>query len=323
MPTLQNSELTPAAGEETSPPAATTPANSPPTVPERPQLCRMRDLLGEWETEAIESHAAFKENRPRGPISGLAKLDRSLGGAFSPGLHILHGQPGTGKTALGLQIASSCRTPSLVVTCEMSALELLRRQTARVTGTFLGRLKSGEFAPQESLGLARRAAAAAPDLVLLDATRAPAPFDFLRDCASIVQQTPRLASTSVASFLIVVDSLHAWVEGAWPGAQEYEALNFGLAQLRRLAHEMNAPLLLLCERNRESMRSGGQSAGAGTRKIEYGAETVIELESDPGSQPNVSGEKVVSVRLSKNRHGGAGGKTELLFNGALQSFREC
>jgi replicative DNA helicase len=285
---------------------------------EKPRLYRMADLLLEWEAEAQASHQAFLEKRPRGPVSGIAKLDRDLGGAFSPGLHIVHGQPGTGKTAFGLQVAAECGVPSLFVTCEMSALELLRRHTARVTGTFLGRLKSGELSPEQSLALARQGALSAPHLALLDATRTPAPWEFLRDCAEIVRA--QCAQSGSRHFLIIVDSLHAWVEGAWPGAQEYEALNFGLARLRQLAHETSSPLVLMCERNRESMRSGGQSAGAGTRKIEYGAETVIELENDPLQKENVHGEKNITLRLSKNRHGAAGQRTELLFNGALQKF---
>ncbi len=289
---------------------------------EKPQLCRLRDLLDEWQLEAATNHEAYLEQRPRGPVSGLEKLDRDLGGAFSPGLHIVHGQPGTGKTAFGLQVAASCGASALFVTCEMSSLELLRRHTARVTGTFLGRLKSGELAPPTSLALARQAVQAAPDLALLDATRAPASAEFLRDCARIAQEgsTCNGSTPNSRHFLIVLDSLHAWVEGAWPGAMEYEALNFGLSRLRQMAHELGCPLLLLCERNRESMKSGGQSAGAGTRKIEYGAETVLELENDSDIRPNVHGEKIISIRLSKNRHGAAGGKTELLFNGALQKF---
>ena len=43
------------------------------------------------------------------------------------------------------------------ISCEMALLELLRRHTARTTGTYLGRLKSGELAPQEAVLLARRA----------------------------------------------------------------------------------------------------------------------------------------------------------------------
>lgn len=282
-----------------------------------PRLCRLSDLLDDWQSEAEARYAAFIEDRPRGPVSGLKPLDEALGGVLAPGLHIVHGQPGTGKTALGLQIAARCGARSLFVSCEMAALELLRRHTARETGTFLGRLKSGELEAEYSTSLARRAAAAAPELAFVDATRAPASWEYLRDCAQIALKTDE---TTAPHFLMVVDSLHSWVEGAYSGAPEYEALNYGLARLRQLAHELNCSLLLLCERNRESMKSGGQSAGAGTRKIEYGAETVLDLDCEANAQPNVHGDKAVRVRVTKNRHGATHGGIELLFNGALQKF---
>jgi hypothetical protein len=47
----------------------------------------------------------------------------------------------------------------------MAPLELFRRHTARVTSAFLGRLKSGEFDPAYSVGLAKKAAAAADSRV--------------------------------------------------------------------------------------------------------------------------------------------------------------
>ena len=103
-----------------------------------PRLCRLSDLLGDWQSEAEDQRQAFIEDRPRGPVVGLKQLDDALGGVLAPGLHIVHGQPGTGKTALGLQIAARCGARSLFVSCEMAALELLRRHTARETGTFLG-----------------------------------------------------------------------------------------------------------------------------------------------------------------------------------------
>src|SRR5215210_4712782 len=65
-------------------------------------------------------------------------------------------------------------TPALFVTCEMSPLELLRRITARVTETFLGRLKSGEYEPGRVVRLAQEACQTATDLALMDATTAPA-----------------------------------------------------------------------------------------------------------------------------------------------------
>lgn len=282
-----------------------------------PRLCSLSDLLDDWQSEAQARREAFVEDRPRGPVSGLKPLDDALGGVLAPGLHILHGQPGTGKTALGLQIAARCGARALFVSCEMAALELLRRHTARETGTFLGRLKSGELEVKYSTDLARRAAAASPELAFVDATRAPASWEYLRDCAQVALKSDEAAPPH---FLMIVDSLHSWVEGAYSGAPEYEALNFGLARLRNLAHELNCPLLLMCERNRESMKSGGQSAGAGTRKIEYGAETVLDLDCEANVQANVHGDKTVRVRVTKNRHGATHGGIDLLFNGALQKF---
>ena len=306
---------------DSSPRASKAPLAAPETS--GATLCRLGDLVGAWEREARAAHIAYTTGEARGPVSGFSCLDRELGGCFGPGLHFVHGAPGTGKTAFGLQLAATCGTPSLFVTCEMAPLELLRRHTARVTSTYLGRFKSGEMTPQESLSLVRRAAAAAPDVVLLDATCAPASPQTLRDCALIARG--EVSHGASGKLLIVVDSLQSWVEGAASGiggAGEYEALGEGIARLRQIAHELDAPILLMCERNRESMKGGGLSAGAGSRKIEYSAETVIELNCDDAVKSDVAGERAVTARLSKNRHGAVGQVIKLKFHGAIQRFSE-
>lgn len=287
--------------------------SSPSATSVGPRLCRLRDLLGEWETDATQAHQARLSGQARGPVSGFKQLDAEMGGCFAPGLHFVHGQPGTGKTAFGLQIAASCGTPALFVTCEMAPLELLRRHTARTTQTYLGRLKSGEIAPLESLALVRRAVSLAPQMCLLDATCAPAPPSFLRDCIAIARgESPHL--------LVVIDSLQSWVEGVLSDASEYEALGEGIARLRQIAHEAGVPVFLMCERNRESMKNGGLSAGAGTRKIEYSAESVIDLSCADDAREDVHGAKDVRLRLTKNRHGTVGKSLEFQFVGRLQSF---
>jgi replicative DNA helicase len=225
-------------------------------------------------------HCGSRSSRsgtPRGPLSGFKALDRELGGALAPGVHIVHGQPGAGKTAFALQVAAHCGCPALYVTCEMSSLELLRRLTANLTGTFLGRLKSGELAPATSLALARQAAQSVPDLALADATQTYANPFWIRDAA--------LATKGEAKhFLLIVDSVHSWAESAAHESTEYDALNAALAALRGLAHQLECPVLAISERNRDSMGKGGMSAGAGTRKIEYGAETVLDLGREAGAR---------------------------------------
>ena len=284
---------------------------------ERPQLCRFADLLGAWDADARAAHESRVNGTPRGPITGLPALDRELGGCFSPGVHVIHGQPGAGKSAFALQVAAKCACPCLYLTCEMAPLELLRRLTARATGTFLGRLKSGELKPADSLDLARHGAASAPDLALIDGTRAYAAPTYLRECAHIVRGEHK-------HLMIIVDSLHSWAESApATGATEYDTLNIALLSLKRLASELNCPILAIAERNRGSMQGGGLSAGAGSRKIEYGAETVLDLERGEGAREDMAGEVEIKAKLCKNRHGAAGKSVALKFHGALQRFQEA
>ena len=286
-------------------------------APQLPRLLRLSDALQDLRADADSAHEARLTGQPRGAVSGLGMLDRELSGAFAPGLHILHGNAGTGKTALALQIAAECRCPALFVTCEMAPAELLRRHTARVTNTYLGRLKSGEMSGADAEALALRAIQAAPDLAFVDATRAAAVPAYLQECAEIIRNGSK-------HLLIVIDSLHTWTQSVVgeSGASEYEALNAAIRALQILAANLECPLLMISERNRDSMKSGGLNAGAGTRKIEYQGETVIDLERKPDAIEDVSGEVEVTLKLAKNRHGSIGKPIPLNFHGALQRFSE-
>jgi replicative DNA helicase len=286
-------------------------------APPTPRLSRLGDLLGELEHTATLAHDAHTTGRPRGPVTTFGMLDRELGGSLEPGLHIVHGQPGAGKTAFALQVAATCSFPALYLTCEMSPVELLRRLTARVTDTYLGRLRSGELSPTTVVSYARQAAAASPDLYVADGTMAFADPMWIRQAALVAR------GEDDAPLLVVVDSLHSWIEGAPENLAEYEALNAGLAVLRSLAGGLNCPVLAVAERNRVSMKGGGLTAGAGTRKIEYGSSSVLDLARDPDKPTDAAGEADVTLTLAKNRNGAAGKKVALKFHGALQRFREA
>ncbi len=274
------------------------------------RLCQLSDALGALRCDADAAHQSHTTGQPRGAVSGIVSLDREMSGAFAPGVHFLHGNAGTGKTALCLQIAANAQCPALFVTCEMATPELLRRLTARVTQTFLGRLKSGEMSGTDVERLALQACQSSPDLAFVDATIGPASPSFIYNCAQIVQKDSQ-------HLLVVVDSLHSWVQGIAGEHSEYEALNAGVSALQQLAHRLNCAILVACERNRDSMKGGGINAGAGTRKIEYGAETVIDLERDSKQTEDASGEVEIKLTLAKNRHGTAGKPILLKFHGAL------
>lgn len=292
---------------------------SDPTIPApTARLTRLSDLLMEAEADALARHQAKQAGTSRGPVTDLPLLDRELGGCLSAGLHILHGAPGSGKSALLLQIASSCGCPALLVTCEMRPLVLLKRLAARVTKTYLGRFDSGELVPADATRLYQRAAAEAPALAILDATQAPA------DGATIYQaaETTRRLESASPHLLIVVDSLHSWADGLPGDAPEYDRLNAALSSLRALSGRLCCPVLVAAERNRASMKTGGMSAAAGTRKFEYSGESVLELSADDDARDDPQGERAVTLRLAKNRSGAAGREIALLFSGRLQRFAE-
>jgi replicative DNA helicase len=287
------------------------------SAPPAPRLLPLASLLGEWEVDAQAAFDARTKGIARGPVTGLTRLDEALGGVLQPGLHVVHGGPGVGKTALGLQIAATCGFPALYVSAEMRPLELLKRITARQTGTFLGKLKSGELTPADSLAKAREAVAAVPRLALADACDAFASVDWLRDAALAVRGEAR-------HVLLVVDSVHSWSEAAPAGdLTEYDRLNAAIGALRVLAGQLGAPILAVAERNRASMAAGGLSASAGSRKFEYTGESVLDLNvDDKEASTGTEYEKTVVLHIAKNRNGSAGRRYKLLFHGALQRFTE-
>jgi len=288
----------------------------PPPGGDAPRLVRLSDLLGDWERDAEAARDDYMNGVPRGPVTGLPKLDRELGGCLQEGLNVVHGAPGSGKSAFALQLAGTCGCPALVVTCEMWPLELLRRHTARITGMFLGRLKNGELEPRISLELARKAIATAPQMAIADATRSFASPEWIRQAAEATRGTSR-------HFLIILDSVHSWCESLPGDIPEYDRLNAAIASLRTLSSTLACPVVAIAERNRASMSKGGLNASASTRKFEYSAETVIDLGRDEDAREDAGGEVPITLILSKNRNGAAGRKVSLKFHGALQRFREA
>jgi replicative DNA helicase len=285
----------------------------------RPRVTRLDALVPDLIVDAQTAHEAYLTGQPRGAVTGIASLDRELGGALSPGLHIAHGGPGVGKTAFALQAAALSGCPSLYISAEMGLLELLRRVIARTTSTYLGRLKSGELSPTDVLALAKRAVSEVPRLAFADATEAYADIDWVRSVAGEIRGEAR-------HLLIVVDSIHSWVEAAPNeyGFAEYDRLSTGVAALRTLARQLDCAVIGIAERNRVSMTRGGVAASAGSRKFEYGCESLWELDADENATFDANGEKPITLKIAKNRNGSPNTTgLKLHFHGALQRFADA
>lgn len=285
----------------------------------RAPLLPLEGLLTELHTDASERRAAKLEGRALGPVTGFPKLDSMLSGCLMPGLHICHGSPGVGKTAWALGVACACQVPALFVSCELGPLEILRRLIARTTGTYLGRLKSGELSGDATVELARKTAGQLPLFGLMDATRHPAPFDHIAEALTSIREA-RGTLAKAPGALVVIDSAHTWAGKNADQGNEYENLAWTLSGFEGLAQTLGVPLLLIAERSKASQKAGGQGASAGHRRFEYAGESVLELDLDK-DQEDGQGYKPVKLTLSKNRHG-ACGFLSLRWHGAMQRHEE-
>lgn len=277
-----------------------------------PTTTKLRDLIGLVDDLDAQNCDALATGRPRGPVTGLFELDDAIGGALPAGLIILQGAPGAGKSALGLQIAADCQFPALIVSAEMAPVELFFRLIARHSGEFLGRLKTGELGRGKLTRLATETAKAHPHLTILDATKGGATLDKIE------------AALDPGRSLILVDSLHIWALGLTKGlpVTEYDGLGLALTTLTALATQTRSPVVTIAHRNRQGQKGGGLHAAKGHGGIEYAAELVFDLNLSDETTWGEGAEKPVNLTIEKNRHGAAGYSVELIFTGALQSFRQ-
>ncbi len=205
-----------------------------------------------------EAEAAYRgEGRLTGVTTGLADLDRILGGLQAGHLDILAGRPSMGKTLLADSMAlAAARSFArqgegravLIFSLEMSATELATRRLAARTGIAIERLRRGALTAADFavLEAARQELAALP---LLTDDAAGLSLGEIRARARLqARRRPGLG-------LVVVDHL-GLIEASGEARRQGEtaALTEISKGLKRLARELQVPVLALSQLNREVER---------------------------------------------------------------------
>jgi replicative DNA helicase len=294
--------------------------------------------VAKTEGEELEAFFAALEARQKagndfqGLDTGLMHLNRVINGLTS-GLFILGAMPSVGKTTLAKQIADNvverhADAACLFVSLEQSKEELRIKTLSRLSGIENRDMQRGRLdttaAGWSKVAEAKEAFAVfAGRLQLLEGDRTTTP-DRIRLAALQLRQ-----KTQAARLLIVVDYLQIV-----PTDQEFgdprQKVDFVVSELRRIARDLDCPVLAIASINRASYgQSGGtlnsyKESGA----VEYSADVAFVMVEDKDKEKgeeNYLGTmrpwRKVLLDVVKNRNGEKA-RVELAFFPSVSRFRE-
>jgi len=252
--------------------------------------------------------------------TGFGGLDDLLNG-LEPGLLVLGGRPGMGKTTLANLIAANVAAtgvPVLYVSYENSRDNLILKHLCRLAGISETQVRRG-LADPVVLGV--QAQAFGKEAATLYYTEATAGTTVEAIKGLGLQLRRRHNSDTV---LVIVDYLQKMAPTAG-----FDSLreNVGkiAAQLRDLSRDLNAPVLALSSINRDGYAEGKKPTMANLKEsgdIEYGADVVMFLSEGKSDGPPVGNGKPVNLHIEKNRGGEAGTDVPLVFRPSTGDFRE-
>lgn len=253
------------------------------------------------------------EQREAAP-TGLAGLDRMLGGGLQPGrLMVLLGAPGKGKTTLANQLAehvASAGRPVCYLTMEDPAWALLAKTLARLGGLDYGAVLQGRAGMRQAINDA---------LAELTQRRSAARLLYIEQPGRLaLAELQERAAAHFAKYgpengggpgLLVVDYLQRAARASMPSGVQSElrlAVSALTDQLRDVARELDCTVLALGSQNRAGYGNGANVLASGKESgdLEYGCDVLAAIGEDSDTKRTAPiGCKAWALTLAKNRQG--------------------
>ena len=297
----------------------------------QPEIRDIKSLIKETFDGFIK---ILNKEVPPGIPTGYPDLDRLIGGGLKPGeMFVLAARPSIGKTALALNIVRNIAMKGggkehsvLFFSLEMSAEQVAQRLLCTESRVPLSSILDGSFRGREDLTkLTAAVASLSKASLFIDPTGGISIFE-LRSKARKLKETHGID-------LIVIDYLQLMkaTEAAKDGRQvEVATISGGL---KKLAKDLNVPVLVLAQLNREVEKGqGGKNAlpklsnlresGA----IEQDADVVVFLHRNREDTKESATQEIsrngaeAKLIVEKNRNGRTG-LVELRFFPAVMEFR--
>ena len=256
--------------------------------------------------------------------SGITVLDDEIKG-FRPGqLIVLAARPSVGKTAMGLQmirnVALVHKKPVVVFSLEMTALDLIRRIASSICRIDSKAMDSGYLSEEEWKNFYKATKDLKEAQIFVNETGSLTLHGIKSLCRKLTNRVGQLGLIMI-DYLQLIDTTEL---GGVSEATRALALGEVSRGLKILSKELNVPILLLSQLNRQvdqrpshiPVLSDLRDSGA----IEQDADIVIMLRR-LGLYNSVEDPALTDIYLVKHR-GGQTGEYQVEFNGAYQTFEE-
>ena len=208
-------------------------------------IANMSDMLH----EALDRIDARMRNEPfSGVETGFVDLDQLLGGLHPSELIILAARPSMGKTALAMNIAEHVaidqRRPVLLVSLEMSQVELVDRMLCSISEVNSQKLRNGSISKDERRRLVAKASEISSAPLYVDDSPSRTVLEISAAARRIKRRESHLA-------LIVIDYLQL-IEPDNPRDPRQEQVAKIARRLKGLSRELAVPVLCLSQLNRQA-----------------------------------------------------------------------
>ncbi len=208
----------------------------------------IRDLLAEAMADIDARMTGEATNA--GLETGFTDLDSLTGGLHESELIILAARPSMGKTALAMNIAENVTVtmgaPALFVSLEMSKLELAHRLLCSHAHVDSKRLRNGTIGNDERRKIFHSAAELSSVPLVVDDT----PSRTVSEIAAVARRLKRKSGLG----LIVIDYLQL-IEPDSSSDPRQEQVARIARRLKRLARELEVPVMCLAQLNRQAEAS--------------------------------------------------------------------
>lgn len=299
----------------------------------QPDIKSLPDLL---ETTFAGFMDLYTKKKDSGIPTGFAELDRLIGGGLKPGeMFVLAARPSIGKTAIALNIVRNIimrdlggkRFNVLFFSLEMSGVSVAQRLLCTEAKVPLSDIMDHKIGGKEVQSLTAAIMKMKGSSLMVDETAGISVFE-VRAKARKINDRQKLD-------LIVIDYLQLMKSGESVRIEnrqvEVASISGGL---KKLAKDLQVPVLVLAQLNRESEKDQGNGKGDVLPKlnnlresgaIEQDADVVVFLhrKRDESKDNNPDANRIgVDAKLivEKNRNGKTG-LVNLKFFPALMEFR--